>query len=421
MRGRVCQCFAPTPFMQFSLFTPTILRVSDLTAHLRRIVESDDLMSDVWVQGEISNASRYASGHFYFSLKDETASMRCVMWKGQVARLPRLPREGEAVNAHGHVSVYDARGEVQLYVDTLEMLGAGALWQEFEKLKTKLANEGLFDDARKRSLPKFPQRIGIVTSRSGAVIQDIRHILERRYPLPQVFLANTAVQGADAPQQIVAALRLVQQIPNLDVIILARGGGSIEDLWAFNAERVARAIVASRVPVISGVGHETDFTIADFCADLRAPTPTAAAQFCTPDQNELRANLLLYEQRLQRAIREEVIQARRAVIHSTAALHRVSPRAQIENRRQRLDDVTRNATRHLQRRIEIERAQLLSATRQLNTLNPLSTLERGYAIVQKENHVITSADQVATKDVVHVRVRQGEFSARVEQSPISNL
>lgn len=400
--------------MQFSLFSSTVLRVSELTRHLRQVVESDDVMADVWVQGEVCNANRYASGHFYFSLQDENATMRCVMWKGQVARLPRLPREGEAVNAHGHVSVYDARGEVQLYVDKMELLGTGALWQEFEKLKQKLSNEGLFDDARKRPLPKFPKRIGIVTSRSGAVIQDIRHILERRYPIPQVFLVNTAVQGADAPSQICAALQLIQQIPNLDVVILARGGGSMEDLWAFNDERVARAICACAVPVICGVGHETDFTIADFCADLRAPTPTAAAQFCTPDQNDLRANLMLSEQRLQRAIREHTIQARQSLIHSTNALHRASPRAQIANRKQRLDEWTRSATRHLQRRIEIQRAQLASATRQLNTLNPLATLERGYAIVRKENTVVTDASQVYANDVVNVRVREGEFSARVQ-------
>lgn len=404
----------PYVVMQFSLFTPTILRVSELTTHLRRVVESDDLMSDVWVQGEISNASRYASGHFYFSLKDENASMRCVMWKRAAERLARFPQEGEAVNAHGHVSVYDARGEVQLYVDTMELLGAGALWQEFEKLKTKLANEGLFDQERKRPLPKFPKRIGIVTSRSGAVIQDMRHMLERRYPLPQVFLANTAVQGADAPLQICAALKLVQQIPNLDVVILARGGGSIEDLWAFNDERVARAIVASRVPIVSGVGHETDFTIADFCADLRAPTPTAAAQFCTPDQNELRADLILYEKRLQRAMHEQIVETRRSLIHSANALQRASPRAQIENRRQRLDDATRGATRQIERRLEIQRAELASAARQLNTLNPLATLERGYAIVRKEKTVVTDAAQVSTNDVVNVRVRDGEFSARVE-------
>lgn len=402
--------------MQFSLFSTPVLRVSDLTAHLRRVVESDELMADVWVQGEISNANRYASGHFYFSLKDASASMRCVMWKGQVARLARLPREGEAVNAHGHVSVYDARGEVQLYVDSMELLGAGALWQEFEKLKQKLANEGLFDEGRKRPLPKYPRHIGIVTSRSGAVIQDIRHIFERRYPVCQVYLANTAVQGADAPPQIVAALKLAQQIPELDLIILARGGGSIEDLWAFNDERVARAIVASRVPIISGVGHETDFTIADFCADLRAPTPTAAAQFCTPDQNELRANLLLFERGLKRAITEHVLEARRRLIQDVNALHRASPRAQIEQRRQRIDDISRHAARLIQRRVEIQRAQWTAATRQLNTLNPLATLERGYAVVRHNQAVITDASQVTTDDTVTVTLRTGEFTARVEES-----
>lgn len=399
--------------MQFSFFTSPIIRVSELTTHLRRVVESDELMADVWVQGEISNANRYASGHFYFSLKDESASMRCVMWKSHVTRMPRLPREGEAVNAHGRVSVYDARGEVQLYVDQMELLGAGALWQEFERLKTQLAAEGLFAQERKRTLPKFPRRIAIVTSRSGAVIQDIRHTLERRYPIPQVFLSNTAVQGADAPTQIVAALKLAQQIPNLDVIILARGGGSMEDLWAFNDENVARAICDCSVPVISGVGHETDFTIADFCADLRAPTPTAAAQLCTPDQNELRANLLLHEQRLHRAIQEQVLDARRRLIQDTNALHRASPRAQVANRRQRLDDLTRNAARYLQRRIEIQRSQLAAATRQLNTLNPLATLDRGYAIVQHAEQVVTDAAQVSSSDTVNIRVRQGEFSARV--------
>ncbi|MCC7164555.1 MAG: exodeoxyribonuclease VII large subunit [Anaerolineae bacterium] len=400
--------------MQFSLFASEPLRVSELTTHLRRVVEADELLADVWVQGEISNASRYASGHFYFSLKDESASMRCVMWKGQVARLARLPQQGEQVNAHGHVSVYDVRGEVQLYVDRMEMLGAGALWQEFERLKTTLAKEGLFDEGRKRPLPRFPRKIGIVTSRSGAVIQDIRHILERRYPLPEVLLANTAVQGADAPPQIVAALAAIQQVPGLDVIIVARGGGSMEDLWAFNDERVARAIRACSVPVVCGVGHETDFTIADFCADLRAPTPTAAAQFCTPDQNELRANMLLFQQRLQRTMSENVTDARRRLIQDVNALHRASPQSQIEQRRQRLDDLVREATRHLTRRLETERAQLASATRHLNALNPLATLERGYAIVRKKDVVVTQASQVTRQDVIEIHVRDGEFTARVE-------
>ena len=340
--------------------------------------------------------------------------MRCVMWKPQVARLPRLPREGEAVDAHGHVSVYDARGEVQLYVDRMELLGAGALWQEFERLKQKLANEGLFDQERKRRLPRFPQRVGIVTSRSGAVLQDIRHIFERRYPITEVFLAGTAVQGADAPPQIVAALRMVQQIPNLDVIILAHGGGSVEDLWAFNDEHVARAICACTVPVISGVGHETDFTIADFCADLHTPTPTAAAQFCTPDQNEFRANLMLHEQRLQHAAYGLVIDTRRRLIQDHNALYRASPRAQIANRRQHLDDMSRSAARHLTRRLENDRARLSGATRQLNTLNPLATLEHGYAIVRKQQTVITDSSHFEADDQIHIRVQTGEFTARVE-------
>lgn len=402
--------------MQFSLFRSTILRVSELTAHLRRVVENDDLLADVWVQGEISNANRYASGHFYFSLKDADAAMRCVMWKSQVARLPRLPREGEAVNAHGHVSVYDARGEVQLYVDEMELLGAGALWQEFERLKQKLAAEGLFDETRKRPLPKFPQRIGIVTSRSGAVLQDIRHMLERRYPLVEVFLAPTLVQGADAPSQIVAALERVQQVRDLDVIIVARGGGSIEDLWAFNDERVARAIVAARVPVISGVGHETDFTIADFCADLRAPTPTAAAEFCTPDQTELRAQLVAAQQYLSRMTRETVAETRRRVTFALGALHRATPRAQIAQRRQRIDEMTRDAARGMKHRLEKQRAQLTSAQRQLDTLSPLATLERGYAIVRHNNAIVTAPAQLQQNDLLDIRVRDGAFAARVENS-----
>ena len=401
--------------MQFAFPSSTPrLTISQLNAHLRAVVESDDVLSDVWVQGEISNASRAASGHFYFSLKDANASMRCVMWKGQVARLPRVPREGEAVYAHGRVSVYDVRGEVQLYVDEMELLGAGALWQEFEQLKQKLAAEGLFDESRKRALPQFPQRIGIVTSRTGAVLQDMRHIFEIRYPLAKIFLAPTLVQGADAPPQIVAALRRVQQVPDLDVIIVARGGGSIEDLWAFNDERVARAIVAVRVPVISGVGHETDFTIADFCADVRAPTPTAAAQFCTPDQNELRANLRASQEYLQRQMRAYILDARTNLQHKQDALHRASPRAQIAQRRQRLDEFTRAAARSIQLHLEKQRAALTGAQRQLNTLNPLATLERGYAIVRHNNAVVTNAAQVQPDDLLNIRMRDGEINARVQ-------
>lgn len=401
--------------MQFSFFT-TIYEVSEITRRLRDVLESDDVLSDVWVQGEVSNSSRAASGHFYFSLKDEQAALRCVMWKGAASKLPRIPREGEYVHAHGKFSVYEARGDVQLYVDELQLLGAGELWQQFEALKQKLAADGLFDEGRKRTLPRFPRNIGVVTSRSGAVLKDILHILERRYPLPHVYLASTPVQGYDAPPKIVAALRRVQQVRDLDVIILARGGGSIEDLWAFNDERVARAIVAARVPVICGVGHETDFTIADFCADVRAPTPTAAAQFCTPDQNELRANIMLAERRLARVCRLALEDARERRKHDIVALRRLSPRARIDERRQQLDDLTRAAGKHIVRRITLQRAQLRGAERQLQALNPLATLDRGYAIVRtaSDGKVVSSSSQVKTDQRLRVRVRDDEFGARVE-------
>lgn len=399
--------------MQFSFLT-TIYRVSEVAAHLRHVIESDDILGDVWVQGEISNATRHASGHFYFSLKDERAALRCVMWRREAARVPRLPREGEAIYAHGRFSVYDARGEVQLYVDEIEILGAGELWQEFERLKQRLEAEGLFDAARKRPLPRFPQRIGLVTSRDGAVLHDILHILTKRYPLPELFLAPCAVQGLDAPPQIVAALDCVQRVPKLDLIILARGGGSIQDLWAFNDERVARAICKSRVPIVCGVGHETDFTIADFCADLRAPTPTAAAQFCTPDQNELRANLMLCERRLARAAYTALSEARQRLVSDANALQRASPRTQIANRRQQIDDLTRRSGESLQRRLTLQRAQLRGATRHLEALNPLATLERGYAIVRKQGTVVTSTAQVAASDLLQIRFHEGEIGARVE-------
>lgn len=398
--------------MQFSLLSP-ILRVSDVTRHLREIIQADELLSDVWVQGEVSNANHHSSGHFYFSLKDEHAALRAVMWKRDVARVPRLPRDGEAVYVHGYISVYEARGDVQLYADELELVGTGALWLEFEALKQKLAAEGLFDAERKRPLPRFPRRIGIVTSPTGAVFHDMKRVLERRYPLVEIFFAPCAVQGAEAPLQIMNALARLQRLPSLDAIILARGGGSLEDLWAFNDERVARAIAASPVPVITGIGHETDFTIADFVADVRAPTPTAAAELCTPDRAELRAQLRLSERRMRRSIRDALAAGWRRYADDVRALRRLSPRAQILDRRQQLDELARASTALVRKQIALQRARLLGATRHLEALNPWATLERGYAIVRKDGRVITSPTQVVRDDLLDIRVRGGAFTARV--------
>jgi len=273
---------------QYTLFQPkNILSVSQLTNYLRQLLESDEILQDIWVQGEISNFSQPSSGHLYFTLKDSGAAIRCVMWRNTADRLNFSPRDGMAVEVHGSMSVYEVSGQVQLYLDTMRPAGEGALYQEYLRLKAKLEAEGLFDPERKRPIPQMPKVIGIVTSPTGAALQDMLNTIQRRFPIASVVLAPTAVQGNEAPPGIVNALERINQESNLDVILLGRGGGSIEDLWAFNDERVVRAVAASAVPVISGVGHETDFTLTDFAADFRAPTPTAAAEIATPDRIEL--------------------------------------------------------------------------------------------------------------------------------------
>ena len=268
---------------QMALFDATPRwTVTTLTSHLRQLLESDASLQAVWVQGELSNLARPASGHIYFTLKDSGASLRCVMWRREAARLGLALQDGMAVDVHGSISLYEAGGQYQLYADALHPLGEGALFQEFLRLKAALEAEGLFDAERKRTIPEFPRRIGIVTSPTGAALRDMLNTLRRRLPLAEVILAATPVQGDEAPGGIVSAIRALNRFGRPDVILLARGGGSIEDLWAFNDERVVRAIVESAAPLITGVGHETDFTLADFAADLRAPTPTAAAELATP-------------------------------------------------------------------------------------------------------------------------------------------
>ncbi len=324
---------------QMSLFQPPALSVTELTRHLRGLLESDALLQDVWVTGEVSNFSRPASGHLYFTIKDSGASLRCVMWRNTAMRQTFLPRDGDGIEAHGAVSIYEAGGQYQLYADLLRPAGEGALYREFLHLKAQLEAEGLFDPQRKRPIPLLPQCIGIVTSPTGAALRDMLNILLRRYPLARVVLAPTPVQGDEAPLSIIAALQNLNRAARPDVILVARGGGSIEDLWAFNHEGVARAIAASPAPVITGIGHETDFTIADFVADLRAPTPTAAAELATPDGSELRAGVLDLVMRLDRTAAAGLDQRRWALAdaHNRLLLH--SPLARLRSDRQRMDEL----------------------------------------------------------------------------------
>ena len=396
-----------------------IYSVSQLTAYVKSLFQMDPLLQDVWVEGEVSNFSRATSGHCYFTLKDERAALNCVMWRSQAEYLPALPQNGEAVLAHGYISIYEPRGIYQLYVDILQPAGLGRLYLEFEALKRRLAEEGLFDEARKRPLPPLPRRIGVVTSPQAAALRDILRTLSGRYPLADVLLAPTLVQGDEAPPQIVAALAAlnrwsVEREP-VDVIILARGGGSLEELWAFNDERVARAIAASAIPVISGVGHETDFTIADFVADVRAPTPTGAAAAAVPDGRELAAQVRQRAARLAELVTGQIAARREALARQERALARNSPLQLLAGYRQRVDELNRAAVLAWEHQLALWRERLAGLRGRLEAVSPLEVLARGYAIVRhgETGEVVRRVAQVATGDPIAVRVQDGEFEAKV--------
>ena len=272
---------------QLSIFQVPLWSVSEITRYIRDLLEEDGDLQDAWVQGEVSNFSRPTSGHIYFTLKDANSSLRCVMWRQTVLSQNYIPSNGDAIEINGSIVVYETAGQYQLYADLIRPAGEGLLYQEFLRIKAKLEGEGLFDPQIKRAIPPFPRKVGIVTSPTGAALQDVLNTIQRRYPIVDVILSPTQVQGDQAAQQIVAALNAINSLIDPDVILLVRGGGSIEDLWAFNDENLARAIAHSKAPVVTGIGHETDFTIADFVSDLRAPTPTAAAELATPNRLEL--------------------------------------------------------------------------------------------------------------------------------------
>lgn len=397
--------------------TQDILSVSQVTAYVKSLFLMDPLLPDVWVTGEVSNFKAAASGHCYLTLKDGDASLKAVIWR-TAARQMTLPRDGDAVTVHGYISVYERDGIYQLYIDRLEAAGAGRLWQAFEQLRGRLAAEGLFDEARKRAIPPRPGRIGIVTSSTAAALRDILRTLAARYPLVDVVLAPAAVQGLEAPQSIVLSLaalnRWSAERERLDVIIVARGGGSIEELWAFNDERVARAIAGSAVPVVTGVGHETDFTIADFAADLRAATPTAAAAACSPDQRELRAALgaLLARGLATLTGQLDGMTVAVAALEARAAL--ASPQRAIARDRQRLDDLARRGGLATAAAMRNRRAHLQGLARQVTALDPARVLARGYAIVTSGDWLVSSARQVTAGDPINVRVADGGFDATVQ-------
>ena len=387
--------------------------VSALAHYLKDLLETNLSLTNLWVEGEISNLSRSTRGHVYFTLKDANAQINCVMFQRQYRGAPL--EGGAQVLAHGNVSFYEQRGNVQLIVDFVQPAGVGARHAEFERLKEKLAAEGLFDEARKRPLPAFPARIGVVTSPTGAVLQDIVHVLSRRWPLAEVVLAPTPVQGAEAAIGVSEAIRQLNQLGGIDVIIIARGGGSIEELWPFNEEIVARAVYASTVPVVSGVGHETDFTIADFVADVRAPTPSAAAEAVAPDWREVSRRvegmLLAVSLATKSRLNQRAVDIDRAARRLTSALPDRSTYSE------RLASLLRHAAAALARGLDQRLERTNSHASRLRTLDPRATLARGYAVVQIRDgkQAVTSVKQVKGRDRLDIHVKDGRFPAEVSR------
>lgn len=391
-----------------------VYSVSQLATYLRELLETDLHLADLWVEGEISNLSRSTAGHTYFTLKDEFAQMRCVMFRRQSGGGIAL-ENGAQVVAHGRISFFERRGELQLNVDFLQPAGVG-IWQaQFERLKAQLEEEGLFEPSRKRPLPAFPQVIGVVTSPTGAVFHDICQIVGRRWPLAEIVLAPTLVQGDQAAAGIADALTALNREPDVDVIILARGGGSMEELWPFNEEAVARAIYASRVPVVSAVGHETDYTISDYVADRRAPTPSAAAELVAPDRAEIGRQLVGYQVAMTGWLAGHVARRRGEVERMALDLRRAIP--DVARRRERVAALLRSAAAGIGQTVGGRRERANACAIQLRSLDPRATLARGYAIVQRraDGRVVVSVGQVKARERLDVHVSDGDFPAEVSK------
>jgi exodeoxyribonuclease VII large subunit len=402
-----------------------ILRVGQLAVYLRELLESNDALYDCWVSGEVSNVSQTSSGHYFFTLKDKDAQMKSVLFRQQALWQTVLPTNGAQIVAHGRVSLYEATGNLQFYVDMLQEEGQGALYLAYEQLKATLEAQGLFAPERKRPLPPLPRRIGIVTSPQAAALQDILTVLNRRYPLAEVILAPTQVQGEGASRQIAAAIASLNALDSaeaVDVIIVARGGGSIEELWAFNEEVVARAVYTSRVPVVSGVGHETDFTIIDYVADLRAPTPSAAAELVAPDTADLQYTIDSWRRVLVSDMTGRLAIAWDEIESERKQLQRLSPLWQVDSDRQRVTVMAAGMETNLRHVLALQTERVKSARERLDALSPLQILKRGYAIVRDldTGKVVSGVHDTEPGHLIEIRVSDGALGARTEsRGPIT--
>ena len=437
-----------------------VLSVKDLTRYIKMKLEGDAVLQDVWVRGEISNFTHHTSRHMYFTLKDKESRIKCIMFASNNQRLGFLPRDGTKVIARGSVSVYERDGQYQMYVTHMQPDGIGNLYLAFEQLKKKLGEEGLFAPERKKPLPKFPRAVGVITSPTGAAVRDILTTLQRRYPSVPVLLYPVLVQGEQAAPSIVRAIEAMNRHGEADVLIVGRGGGSLEELWAFNEEIVARSIAASRIPIISAVGHETDFTIADFVADLRAATPTAAAELAVPHHLELKQHLAHLKQRLLKGVASQLsvkrerlvrlrrlpalaqprrqlmqpaerldrlrerllyrmesraVQARQKVIQLERKLSEHNPAQQLAFARKRLDTAGKMLAQAMQAEMKGKRNQWTAMLRQLDALSPLKVMQRGYSLVydEHEKQIVNSINQVQPGDLLRIRLTDGKLDCHV--------
>lgn len=403
--------------MQLELPMPrTIFSVTQITKTLSRIIEQQPLLQNVWIKGQVSNLSRPASGHIYFTLKDENSNIRSVAFRSSASRLQFVPRDGDEVLVQGRINIYAASSEYQIIVNAVEPLGIGALQRAFEELKQKLADEGLFDAAHKKPLPMFPKKIGVITSETGAALQDIQQQLQKRYPLAELLLYPTLVQGEYAAAQIAQAVGAMNNRTDIDVLIVGRGGGSLEDLWAFNEEIVARAIFDSKIPVVSAVGHETDFTISDMVADHRSPTPSAAVEHIVPDQQELLAHLQGFRERLNRLILRRLETQNDELDALESGLSPSKQKDTIYQLSQSIDGLEAAYKKAINDRLKVESNQLQSLAARLNGLSPLATLKRGYSICRTSSgDVVTASDQINVGERLDVQLSEGNLVCTVDE------
>lgn len=397
-----------------------VLWVWQLTRYIKEALDSDPLLNGIWVRGEISNFKHHSSGHMYFTLKDEHSSLRCVMFRGKNQGLAFSPKNGARVVGFGSISVYERDGGYQLYVDRLVEDGLGTLHQAFVELKSRLEAEGLFEPSRKRRLPVLPRCVAVVTSPTGAAIRDIVTVACRRLPNCRLLIAPVLVQGPDAPAQIVRALENLNRLGTADVIIVGRGGGSLEELWAFNDERVARAIFSSRIPVVSAVGHETDVTISDLVADVRAPTPSAAAEVVMPVRSELSGRISTLGRRAHAGVQARMVRACQRLERLTTSAPLSRPGDRIRQRQQLVDELGRRSERSTLRRLEAAASRLAVACGRLRALSPRAVIQRGYAVCRRpDGSIVFSTKQVRPGDGVDVVVGDGEIACDVRATSAS--